>query len=87
MNIAFRTDATSQMGTGHFMRCLTLADALQQQGARIRFVSRGLPDHLRDMLTAKDMQFVPLGGRSFSIPYTQYCDIGDYRRFHGSNRN
>lgn len=60
MRIAFRTDAIHQIGTGHFMRCLTLADALRQCGARIRFVSRGLPDHLCDMLTARGMEFVPL---------------------------
>lgn len=58
--VAFRVDATSQIGTGHFMRCLTLADALRQRGARIRFVSRDLPNHLCDMLTARDMGFTPL---------------------------
>ncbi|MEC4747772.1 UDP-2,4-diacetamido-2,4,6-trideoxy-beta-L-altropyranose hydrolase [Methylomicrobium sp. Wu6] len=56
MNIAFRADATSQIGTGHFMRCLTLADALKRKGAQIRFISRGLPSHLRDMLAAKGME-------------------------------
>ncbi len=60
MRIAFRTDATSQIGTGHFMRCLTLADALKKQGTQIRFVSRGLPMHLRDMLATKGMQLVAL---------------------------
>jgi len=60
MYIAFRTDATSQIGTGHFMRCLTLADELKKQGAQIRFVSRDLPDHLRDMLTEKDINLVSL---------------------------
>ena len=60
MNIAFRTDATSQIGTGHFMRCLTLADALKSQGAYIRFVSRNLPAHLSEMLKAKGMDFVAL---------------------------
>jgi UDP-2,4-diacetamido-2,4,6-trideoxy-beta-L-altropyranose hydrolase len=60
LNIAFRTDATSQIGTGHFMRCLTLADALKRQGATMRFVSRNLPAHLGEMLKAKGMDFVAL---------------------------
>ncbi|MBI1907600.1 MAG: UDP-2,4-diacetamido-2,4,6-trideoxy-beta-L-altropyranose hydrolase, partial [Rhodocyclales bacterium] len=59
-SVAFRADATNQIGTGHFMRCLTLADALHRNGARIRFVSRGLPNHLGDMLTARGMEFVRL---------------------------
>jgi len=58
--IAIRTDASNQIGTGHFMRCLTLADSLNQRGAQIRFISRYLPDHLRSMLTAKGHEFVLL---------------------------
>lgn len=42
------------------MRCLTLADALKQRGARIRFVSRHMPEHLRDMLAAKGHEFMLL---------------------------
>lgn len=59
-NIAFRVDASSQIGTGHFMRCLTLADALKQRGAQIRFVSRHLPEHLRGIMAAKGHAFVLL---------------------------
>jgi len=60
MNIAFRVDASAQIATGHFMRCLTLADALQQRGAQIRFVSRQLPEHLMGMLNERGHRFAPI---------------------------
>lgn len=41
MLIAFRTDANAQIGTGHLMRCLALADALAARGAKCLFLSRG----------------------------------------------
>ena len=60
MWIAFRVDATNQIGTGHFMRCLTLADELKKQGAQICFLSPNFPAHLNDMLVAKGMKYMPL---------------------------
>jgi len=57
MNIAIRVDASSQIGTGHFMRSLTLANELSKRGARIRFVSRHLPLYLQDILSAKGFEF------------------------------
>lgn len=56
-HIAIRVDASHQIGTGHFMRCLTLADALSQRGAQIRFISRHLPEYLQDMLRDKGYEF------------------------------
>ncbi len=60
MKIAFRTDASAEIGTGHFMRCLTLADELKKQSAQILFISRNLPIHLSEMLNAKGMEYIPL---------------------------
>lgn len=52
MKIAFRVDASLQMGTGHVMRCLTLADALAAQGADCLFICRehqgNLIEHIRN---------------------------------------
>ena len=50
MKIAFRTDASLQMGSGHVMRCLTLADALKAQGADCHFISREHPGHLLEVI-------------------------------------
>ncbi len=50
MHIAFRTDASLQIGTGHAMRCLTLADALRERGAQSTFICRPLAGHLMDLI-------------------------------------
>lgn len=57
MNVAFRVDASDEIGTGHLMRCLTLADALKLRGVKSRFVCRHMPAHLRKTLNTKGYEF------------------------------
>lgn len=38
MNVAFRADASPELGAGHISRCLTLAESLKARGASITFV-------------------------------------------------
>lgn len=53
MKVAFRTDASVQIGTGHVMRCLTLADELTRQGHQCGFVCREHEGHLGDLIASK----------------------------------
>jgi UDP-2,4-diacetamido-2,4,6-trideoxy-beta-L-altropyranose hydrolase/UDP-4-amino-4,6-dideoxy-N-acetyl-beta-L-altrosamine N-acetyltransferase len=46
MKLAFRTDASLDIGTGHVMRCLALAQALQAKGADCHFICRTFPGNL-----------------------------------------
>jgi len=50
MKIVFRVDASNRMGTGHLMRCLTLAETLRERGAETHFVCRAHPGNLIEML-------------------------------------
>lgn len=46
MNITIRADSSTQIGTGHVMRCLTLANALKEQGAHCQFICREHDGHI-----------------------------------------
>jgi UDP-2,4-diacetamido-2,4,6-trideoxy-beta-L-altropyranose hydrolase len=50
MYVVFRADASDRIGTGHVMRCLSLAEALRLRGAAVAFVSRGLQGDLCDLV-------------------------------------
>lgn len=53
MNIVFRTDASIQIGTGHVIRCLTLADELTRNGHWCHFVCRAHKGHLGDLILSR----------------------------------
>lgn len=60
MQVAFRADASLAIGTGHVMRCLTLADALRERGAVCRFITRELPGNLIDGIRQRGYAVVVL---------------------------
>jgi len=40
MKVVFRVDSSLKMGTGHVMRCLTLAKILKESGVNVEFICR-----------------------------------------------
>lgn len=63
MKVAFRADASLDIGIGHVMRCLTLADALRAYGADCHFICREHPGHLLD----------PIRKRGFAVSGLHSC--------------
>jgi UDP-2,4-diacetamido-2,4,6-trideoxy-beta-L-altropyranose hydrolase len=72
MLIVFRVDASLQIGTGHVMRCLTLADALRAQGADCQFICREHAGHLTAQIRRKGYAThalrAPVEGGPLAIP-------------------
>jgi UDP-2,4-diacetamido-2,4,6-trideoxy-beta-L-altropyranose hydrolase len=60
MYIAFRTDASVLIGTGHVMRCLTLAAALRERGANCSFVYRPHQGHLQGLIVKRGFHALAL---------------------------
>jgi len=50
MNVIFRTDASLDIGSGHVLRCLTLARVLREKGANCRFICRKHKGNLIDKI-------------------------------------
>ncbi|WP_327075973.1 UDP-2,4-diacetamido-2,4,6-trideoxy-beta-L-altropyranose hydrolase [Janthinobacterium sp. CG_S6] len=60
IKVAIRADASAQIGTGHVMRCLTLANEIRRLGAQVYFLSRDLPAHLAQALRQSGHTLLPL---------------------------
>ena len=67
MRLVFRTDASLDIGTGHVMRCLTLARALRSEGTDCHFICRAFPGNLIARIG-------DLGFGVVALPFTQSPD-------------
>ena len=53
MRAAFRADASTEIGSGHVMRCCVLADALRRRGVESLFLCRAGPGHPGEWLAER----------------------------------
>ncbi|WP_047710169.1 UDP-2,4-diacetamido-2,4,6-trideoxy-beta-L-altropyranose hydrolase [Pectobacterium atrosepticum] len=67
----FRADASIDIGSGHIMRCMTLANALRSSGHDIYFICRDLPGHLSAVLEKNDITYSLIGSSIVSEQDTQ----------------
>ena len=51
--IVFRVDSSTEIGSGHVMRCLTLADKLKESGKPSLFISADLEGNLGALVKSR----------------------------------
>ncbi|GAB6039337.1 UDP-2,4-diacetamido-2,4,6-trideoxy-beta-L-altropyranose hydrolase [Endothiovibrio diazotrophicus] len=57
--ILFRVDASQAIGTGHLMRCLTLAERLRERGAESLFLCAAHDDGAARLVDGRRLQWLP----------------------------
>ena len=80
MNIVFRVDASIRIGSGHVMRCLTLANALQKAGHCVLFICRDYPGSLIEFISQQQFDVIALPF-DMGMAYTQQPISDNYQQW------
>lgn len=60
MRVIFRVDSSSVIGSGHLMRCLSLAKLMQQQNWEVSFICRAHKGNLNALIIQQEMNCIEL---------------------------
>ena len=66
MNVIIRTDASVEIGSGHVIRCLTVAKKLRAEGCHVKFLMKPLEGNLIDFVARKSFE---------NIQRAEYADL------------
>lgn len=64
MGVVFRADASVQIGTGHVMRCMVLAEELRRQDVAVSFICQELPGHICDVIESRGYRTLRIPGNT-----------------------
>src|SRR6056297_564870 len=78
--VVFRTDASLKIGTGHVMRCLTLADALSKKEAECLFIHRAHAGNMAETIRARGYAVRVLATPAVGVGFE---DSSEYARWLG----
>ena len=59
-SLAIRADSTTQIGAGHIMRCIALAQAWQDLGGKVTFLSHCESETLKERIQTEGFGFIAL---------------------------
>ena len=74
MVIVFRVDSSTIMGSGHLMRCLTLAKLMRNCGnVDIRFICRDLEGNISSVVSDNDFNLIMLPAAEYNTDLSSYA--------------
>ncbi len=88
MNVAIRCDASYEIGTGHVMRCLTLANQLRGMGGEVTFISREHAGNINDVIekhgfSVHRLPFIDThSGKDFESEYARWLAVSSEKDIH-----
>lgn len=90
MRVVFRVDAALHIGSGHAIRCLTLAGCLKQQGAECIFICRSFSGNLCDLIKQKGHEVYVLPvcfeeahlNQELHLPYQDWLGVSQHEDAH-----
>lgn len=78
MRIAIRVDASLEIGSGHVMRCLTLAETLRDNGAEVMFICRPHVGNLNSLIEARGFELAQLAAPNLKEAGTERPQYADW---------